>query len=241
VYMTIAAVEITQSQFQQRVAGTQFANSSCLVYTGTGGNCVDYEVTCSNTSGNQITCPGEPTPSIAVQTGFTTNQSIVNPGFLTTPIGENEWQNIFTSITDPTVHGKTKGFSEFVAVDLGATNPQGMATMTLLSPTLPNSFCNTPVIPFEIKLTSVANGKPITDANASLSVVKIANAKGTPTDQVVFSGTNVFQETGRGLYEYQLQTADYPGGTYAVTIYGDAFAAFEGQLTIQRSRGFTCP
>jgi YVTN family beta-propeller protein/uncharacterized repeat protein (TIGR03803 family) len=241
VNMTIAAVEITQSQFQQRVAGTQFANASCLVYTGTGGNCVDYEVTCSNTSGNPITCPSEATPSIAVQTGFSTNQSIVNPGFLTTPIGENDWQNIFTYFSDPSVHGKTKGFSEFVAVDLGATNPQGMANMTLRYPTLPNSFCNAPEIPFEIKLTSVANGKPVTDGNASLSVVKIANAKGTPTDQVVFSGTNVFQETGRGLYQYDLQTVDYAGGTYEVTIYGDAFAAFQGQLTIQRSPGFTCP
>ncbi len=118
VTMTVTQVEISQAQFHQRVAGTQFAGATCIGYAGAGGNCVDDQVTCSE-SGSPITCPSEPTPTIAVQTNFSTSQAIVNPGYLTTPIGENEWQNIFTGFSDPSVRGKTAGFSEFVAVALG--------------------------------------------------------------------------------------------------------------------------
>jgi hypothetical protein len=115
--MTVAEVEIPPAQFLQRVAGTQFARATCIVCAGAGGNCVDDQVTCSE-SGSPITCPSEATPTIAVQTGFSTSQAITNAGYLTTPIGKNEWQNIFTGFSDPTVRGKTNVFSEFVAVDL---------------------------------------------------------------------------------------------------------------------------
>ena len=84
VNMTVTAVEITQAQFQKRVAGTKFANASCIVYGGGAGNCIDDQVTCSDNAGNPITCPAEPDPTIEVQTSFTTSQAIVNPGYLTT-------------------------------------------------------------------------------------------------------------------------------------------------------------
>ncbi len=232
VNMTVTDVEITQAQFAQRVAGTQFAGAACIVYEGKGGNCVDEEVTCSDNSGNPITCPSEVQPTIAVQTNFTTLQGIVNPGYLTTPIGLNQWTNIFSGFSDPTVHGKTKGFSEFVAVELGAADPQGVANFKLLSPKLPATYCNPPTIPLGIKLTSVANGSPITDAEASVSVVKTANGKGKPTDEVVFSGTNVFKQTAPGDYKYVLQSVDYAAGTYALTIYGNAFPAYQGQFVV---------
>jgi YVTN family beta-propeller protein/uncharacterized repeat protein (TIGR03803 family) len=232
VHMTTVAVEMTQAQFQQRVAGTQFASASCLVYSGTGGNCVDYQVTCQNNSGNQITCPGEAEPTIAVQTGFTTSQTITNPGYLTTPIGQNEWQNIFTSYGDPTVKGKTKGFSEFVAVDLGATNAQGLANFKILYPQFPKAFNRGRIIYMGIRLTSVANGSLITDAEASISVVMIADANGNPTQKVVFSGTNVFRQYSPGIYDFALGAIKYAPGTYSVTIYGNAFPAYQGQFQI---------
>jgi len=240
VNMTTTAVEMTQAQFQQRVLGTQFSSAVCIVYSGTGGNCVDYEVTCSDNNGNPIACPSEAQPTIALQTSFDTTQAIVNPGFLTTPIGQNQWQNIFTGYSDPTVKAKTKGFSEFVAVDLGATNSQGLAKFTLLYPTLPNVFCNPPIIPVGIKLTSVANGSATTDAEVSISLVKVADAKGNPTDQLVLSKMNVFKQINPGVYQYVIGSANLAGGTYALTIYGNAFPAYQGQLEIGRSRGFGC-
>ena len=95
--MTVVAAQATQASIQQRLAGTQFANAACIVYSGTGGNCVDYQVTCSNTGGSQITCPSDSSPTITVKTSFDTLQPITNPGFLTTPIGTNDWTNIFDS------------------------------------------------------------------------------------------------------------------------------------------------
>jgi len=235
VKMTVTAVEMTPAEFQQRVAGTQFASAACIVYAGTGGNCEDDQVTCSENS-SPITCPSEAQPSIAVQTSFGTSQAIVNPGYLTTPIGENDWTNIFAGYSDPRVKGKTSGFSEFVAVSLGATNPQGLAQFKILYPVFPKNYSHGLTIPIAIRLTSVATGKPVTDATASISVEMIADGKGNPTQQVVFSKTDAFKFRvafiGMPNYEFDLHAAGYAAGTYNVTIYGNAFATYQGQFKI---------
>jgi YVTN family beta-propeller protein len=231
--MTVNAVQLTQAQFQLRVAGTQFANATCIVYSSAGGNCVDDEVTCSQ-NGSPISCPSEAQPTIAVQTTFTTLQGIVNPGYLTTPIGENDWTNIFSGFSDPTVKGKTSGFSEFVAVSLGANNPQGLAKFQILYPILPKNYSEGQAIPFAIRLTSLATGKPITDAEASIAVVMTADAHGNPTQKTVFSKTDAFApDFGANGYLFTLQAGNYAAGTYTVTIYGNAFPAYQGQFILQ--------
>jgi YVTN family beta-propeller protein len=243
VNMTVEEVEITQQQFDARVAGTQFANATCIVYSGAGGNCVDYEVTCSNTAGTQITCPSESTPSIAVQTSFTTLQGIVNPGFLTTPIGENDWTNIFTGFSDPTIKGRTKGFSEFVAVDLGASNTQGLGTLAFLAPlqpTNPRAFTGGTTIPVSFQLASVSKpGQFITDAAANLTVEMVANAAGQAQSTVVLALTNPFH-LATGTYSYSLNTTGYAPGVYVLSVYGNAFAAQEVQFTITSRSATTC-
>jgi len=243
VKMTVTEVEITPAQFLQRVAGTEFPNATCIVYAGTGGNCVDDQVTCSE-SGSPITCPSEATPTIAVQTSFSTLQAVTNPGYLTTPIGENEWQNIFTGFSDPAVRGKTNGFSEFVAVDLGATNPQGAGLMTLLAPlrtTDPRVFGTGAGIPVTFQLTSIANPtKPVTDAVANLTIVMVSNASGTPESTVVLARNNAFTyQSGIG-YRYQVNTDGYESGQYVLTVYGNAFAAQQVQFTIAGRVATTC-
>ena len=231
--MTVTAVEITPAQFAARVAGGPFSGATCIVYSGTGGNCVDYEVTCSDTNGNQVSCPSETAPTIAVQTSFETLEQIVNPGFLTTPIGQNQWTNIFSGYSDPTVKGKTQGFSEFVAVNLAVTNPQGAAGVQVLKPNFPVTYSTGPLIQLTVKLSSVTTGKPMTNAQGSLSVVMVADGKGNPTQQTIFSKLNCFKQTDTpGVYKYNLQTNKFPAGTYSVTIYGDSFAAQEGQFKI---------
>jgi len=233
VNLTITAELTPPSAFGPRVAGTQFANAQCIVYQGTGGNCSVFEATCQE-SGNPIACPSG--TSYDVLTSFDASQPITNPAFLKAPVGTNDWTNIFTDFflqrIDPTVKGKTNGFSDFVAVDLGATNPQGPANLRVLSPRFPSAYPSGRAIPVTIQLTSVVNGSPITDAQGSISVVKIADAKGNPTEQVVLSATNVFKKTSTpGVYQYVLH-AMYAAGTYNVTIYGNAFPAFQGQFKI---------
>jgi YVTN family beta-propeller protein/uncharacterized repeat protein (TIGR03803 family) len=230
VNMTVTAVEITQAQFQQRVAGTKFASASCIVYGGGAGNCIDDQITCSDNNGNPISCPSEPQATIAVQTSFTSGQAITNPGYLTTPIGQNLWQNIFTGFSDITVKGKTQGFSEFIAVDLGA-GPQGAAHFDLLRPKLPRDYEYGVLIPIVFRLTSVATGKPVTHAKAGLSVVMIADAKGNPTQKVIYEKNRAFKEIAPGEYEHDI-AAGLAAGTYAVTIYGELFPAYQGQFKI---------
>jgi YVTN family beta-propeller protein len=243
VNMTVEAVEMTQQQFDQRVAGTQFANASCIVYAGAGGNCVDYEVTCSNAAGTPIACPSESTPSIAVQTSFTTLQGIVNPGFLTTPIGENDWTNIFSGFSDTTIKGRTKGFSEFVAVDLGASNGQGLGTLAFLAPlqaTNSRTFAGGATLPLSFQLASVSKpGQFITDAVANLTLQLVANAAGQAQSTVVLALSNPFHLANH-TYSYELNTTGYAPGVYVLSVYGNAFAAQQVQFTITSRSATTC-
>jgi hypothetical protein len=61
----------------------------------------------------------------------------------------------------------------------------------------------------------------------------IADANGNPTQQVVLSELDAFSQTGpRGHYRFNLDTANYAPGTYSMTIYGNAFPAYQGQFKI---------
>jgi YVTN family beta-propeller protein len=237
VNMTVAAAQDSPTTFQQRVAGTAFANAKCIVYSGAGGNCVDYQVTCSNLSGTAISCPSTPTPSIEVKTSFDTLQQIINPGFLTAPIGTNQWENIFTAFflqrVDPTVKGHTSGFSEFFAVDLGATNAQGAGTLQILPPLSKTSvFSFGQTLPVKFRLMSVAQpGVPVTDAIAGISIVMLTDLAGNPTPKIVLEEPSAFVYQG-GMYHYNVPTAGYAPGVYNITIYGNAFAAQQVQFTI---------
>jgi YVTN family beta-propeller protein len=239
VNMTITAAQTTQQTFKQRVAGGQFANATCIVYAEEGGNCEDYQVTCSTASGGSITCPSVPTASIAVKTSFDTQQQIINPGFLTTPIGTNNWTNIFESFSlqriDPTMKGRTRSFSEFVAVDLGMTNGQGAGTPTILDPLRQSDtriFPAGTIIPVHFTLSSLASpGTPVTDATAGLSVVRVSDSNGHLTSNIVLDSPAGFIYSG-GQYTYSLNTAGYAPGTYDLTIYGNAFAAQQIPFTV---------
>jgi YVTN family beta-propeller protein len=241
VNMTVVAAQPSQGTFRQRVAGTAFANATCIVYSGAGGNCVDYQVTCSTLSGSAISCPSTSTPSITVKTSFDTPQQITNPGFLTAPIGTNQWENIFTSFflqrVDPTVKGHTTGFSEFFAVDLGATNAQGAGMLQILPPLSKTSvFRFGHSIPVKFQLTSVAQpGLPVTDAIAGITVVMLTDLAGNPTPKIVLDEPSAFVYHG-GAYHYKVSTTGYAPGVYNLTIYGNAFVAHQVQFTIAASK-----
>lgn len=248
VNMNVTAAQATQETYQQSVAGTPFANSTCIVYSGTGGNCVNYQVTCSDMSGSPVTCPAEPTPNISVKTSYDTLQTIVNPGFLTAPIGTNEWQNIFSEFylqrIDPSTKGFTKGFSQFYAVALGASNSEGAATFTFLAPLLATDsrvFGAGTAIPVEFQLTPITkHAPPITNAVANLTVVMVTNESGNPESKVVRSLKNAFEYQGAGDYLYQMNTTGLADGTYVLTVYGNEFAAQQVQFSIKSRSATKC-
>jgi YVTN family beta-propeller protein/probable HAF family extracellular repeat protein len=239
VNMTVVAAQATQQTFKQRVSGTPFVNATCIVYSGAGGNCVDYQVTCSSANGGTISCPSESSPTISVKTSFDTLQQIINPGFLTTPIGQNNWTNIFESFylqrIDPTMKGRTRGFSEFVAVDLGASNAQGAGSASFSEPLTSNDeriFPSGSIVPVQFHLASIAHpGVIVTDAVAGLSVVQTSDSKGNSTANIVLDAPTGFAYSN-GAYNYSLKTTGYAAGAYALTIYGNAFAAQQVQFTI---------
>jgi sugar lactone lactonase YvrE len=239
VNMTVAAVQAPQATFQQRVVGTPFANALCIVYDGEDGYCEDYQVSCTNTNGNSITCPAESTATIDVKTSYDTHQAIVNPGFLTAPIGTNNWTNIFTAFylqrIDPTTKGKTKGFSEFFAVDLGPSDPQGLASFAFLPPLQQSDariFPAGALIPVEFALTAIAQpGQVVRDATAGITVMLVQDGNGNPASSIILEKSVAFKFRHR-KYIYALDTRGYAPGTYNVTVYGDAFAAQQVEFAI---------
>lgn len=238
--MTVDTVPLTQSAFSQRVFGTQFSKAVCDVYLSEGGNCIDYQVTCSNVEHRPVPCPSVINAYIAVETSFNSNQSIVNPGFLTTPIGENSWSNILTAFylmrIDPTARGHTKGFSEFVSVVLGASNQEGLGEFSFDAPLRnqdPRAFPPETSIPVSFTLTSIAHsGQPVTDAIAGVTVLMVSNAQGHTVSERVFSEQNAFKYVS-GVYEFSLPSQTFAPGTYILTVYGDAFASHATSFTIQ--------
>jgi hypothetical protein len=113
-----------QTFYTQRLLGTPFADENCIIYLGTGGDCIVYSVTCQDSNGNNVTCPTEPPPSpgIAICSQFYTAEPVAEntADFLEAdPIGSNNWCSIFLSYMndslDPVVSGKGTGFSDIVA------------------------------------------------------------------------------------------------------------------------------
>jgi hypothetical protein len=140
--MTVLATPWNQQTFYtERLLGTPFANENCIVYLQTGGNCIDYSVTCDDASGNQITCPQEPTDDIAICSQFYTSEpvAVTNTDFLEAdPIGSNNWCSIWYSYMnnpiDGVVSGKGTGFSDVVAT-LSPTGPGQQCTSDLKTAT----------------------------------------------------------------------------------------------------------
>ena len=140
--MTVLATPISRSLFYQtRLLGTPFINEQCIVYLGTGGNCIVYSVTCQKQSDpkTNVTCPaslpttcnniGDP-GCIIFSTSFYTTDGVTtqNADYLKTdPIGSNNWKSIFQSYQPSVFDGKTTGTSggtsDFVATFALGTKP----------------------------------------------------------------------------------------------------------------------
>jgi hypothetical protein len=237
--MTVTAVQLSQSTFHARVAGTQFASAQCVVYSGESGHCIDYRVTCANAAKHTIICPRTESGSITVMSSFNTTQSVANPGFLDAPNETNSWTNIlyqyFAVRIDPTATGHTNGFSEFVVAALGATNGQGPAQVTFNAPLQnqdPKVFPVGTAVPVSFTLGSTRHPGAVTDAAASLSVVMTAGNPRTRTPAVIYSQQNAFV-LSNGSYSFTLPSPSLGRGTYSLTVYGNAFPSTAISFTIR--------
>jgi len=146
IQMTVVATPISRSQFYQtRLKDTPFSNEQCVVYQGTGGNCIVYSVTCSDSNGNQVACPvsqgqcvniGDP-GCITFNTSYYTTDGVTpnDADYLKSdPIGTNNWVSIFESFDangfDPRTTGTGSTPSDFVATfKVGAQNRVGSASV----------------------------------------------------------------------------------------------------------------
>jgi len=132
--LSITATPIDQKTFHDtRLANTPFSGADCVIYDGTGGKCVVFSANCSEGSDCQNLV-------YDLFNSFNTSQTITGAGLLKTdPIGSNNWKNIIQTFTqtrtDPTTHGGSKGFSDFVVTQ----NTTGAPTFTNVSPAN-NSF-----------------------------------------------------------------------------------------------------
>jgi hypothetical protein len=132
IQMTVVATPISRSQFYKTRLLPQgvFTNEQCIVYQGTGGNCVVYSITCQDANGNSISCPVSnqqcvnPTDPgcIAFSTSYYTTDGVTaqNADYLKTdPIGSNNWVSIFEGFQSNTFDPRTTGTgstpSDFVA------------------------------------------------------------------------------------------------------------------------------
>ena len=104
-------------------------DASCIVYDGTGGECVVFQVSCSEQTGSD--CTNLPYDLFE---SYNTNQNITNPCLLKTevynPPASSTWTNIETGFSqtrfDPTSTGTSKGFSYFVAAQNCAVPASGL-------------------------------------------------------------------------------------------------------------------
>ena len=132
--MTVTATPTPRNVFYQtRLLGTPFYNEQCVVYLGSGGNCIVYSITCQNSNlpNVNVACPssqantcnniGDP-GCIVFETSFYTSDGIssTNADYIKTdPIGSNNWVSIFESYDANAFDGKTTGTSgtpsDFVA------------------------------------------------------------------------------------------------------------------------------
>jgi len=135
--MTVVATPTSRSQFYiNRLKGTPFANEQCVVYQGTGGNCIVYSITCQTTLHPtvNVACPAslpntcqdatKDPGCIQFSTSFYTSDGVTpqNADYLKAdPPGVNskDWHSIFLLFDptgfDPRTSGSGGTPSDFVA------------------------------------------------------------------------------------------------------------------------------
>ncbi|MGH9499080.1 MAG: choice-of-anchor D domain-containing protein [Terriglobales bacterium] len=111
--VNVTAIPIDPTTFHDtRLSGTPFSGAQCVPYGGAGGNCVLFEVTCTQTTGSDCT-----DLNYDLFNNFD-GPLISGACVLKATIGQNNWQNIIETFTQGRDDGGgksgSKGFSDFI-------------------------------------------------------------------------------------------------------------------------------
>ncbi len=196
--VAVTAIPIDQTTFDStRLAGTPFQNAQCVLYQGTGGLCVEFEVNCQGSSD----CTGL---NYDLFNNFNTNQNISGACVLKAPIGTNNWQNIIENFTqtrnDPGTHGSSKGFSDFIVAEnctappsVNITSPANGSTVLVGQPVTIGFTCapdpNAPFVTVT-SCTGLLNGNAVTNGQVvTFNSVGPGSLVVTATDSVQDTNT----------------------------------------------------
>jgi hypothetical protein len=186
--VTVTAIPISQADFAPRLAGTPYQNDQCAIYEGTGGLCVEFEVTCSETTGTDCE-----TLDYTLSDNFNTQDTIVGPCMLKAPIGTNSWANIIQSFVqtriDPGSKGGSKGFSDFILLEGTGGKPCTAApTISITSPPN-NSFYPVGSVQMVFSCTADPTAPGVTTTCSGTVAGPGVNQAVNSGDYVTFTGT----------------------------------------------------
>ena len=177
--VTVTAIPTDPSAFSaQRLAGTPYQNASCVVFQGTGGQCVVFSVQC--TGGADCS-----NLNYTLFNNFNTDQTITGACLLKTdPIGSNNWVNIIESFTqtrqDPGSKSGSIGFSDFVL----AQNCTALPGINITSPANNAVYVVGQSVPIQFSCSPDPNAQfvTITSCTATLNGNAVINGSSyTPT------------------------------------------------------------
>ena len=224
--VAVTAIPIDQQTFHDtRLSGTPFTNAQCVIYDGTGGLCVEFEVNCSQNQGSDCT-----DLNYDVFNSFNTSQQINGACVLKAPIGTNNWQNIIETFVqtryDPGTHGGSKGFSDFIVLQnctalpsVNITSPANGSTVLVNQNVTINFTCGTdPNAPL-VTITSCTgslDGNPVTNGQVvvftqtgshTLIVTALDSVQDTNTGTSVFTVGQVPAFTSPNYATFQVGVA----------------------------------
>lgn len=197
--VTVTAIPIDPITFHDtRLSGTPFSGAACVPYGGAGGNCVLFEVVCTQTGGNDCT-----------DLNYTLFNNFDGPIIsgacvLKAPIGTNNWQNIIETFTQGSDDGGgksgSKGFSDFIfgqncsnppsaaitSPANGSTVIAGQTVTILFSCAAPD---NAPLVTVT-SCTGLLNGSPVNNGDmVTFNQVGPGTLVVTATDSILDVGT----------------------------------------------------
>ncbi|HVO81659.1 MAG TPA: choice-of-anchor D domain-containing protein [Terriglobales bacterium] len=186
--VTVTAIPIGRSDFAPRLQGTPYGGDQCAIYEGTGGLCVEFEVTCNLDGGSCADLQYD------LFNNFNTDETITGPCMLKAPIGTSDWTNIIEDFTqtrnDPGSHSSTKNFSDFILVE--GPNGQGCTAPPTISITSPADGSFWPAgggVPMEFSCTPDPTAPNVTTSCTGTVVGPGLNQNVNSGDIVTFSGT----------------------------------------------------
>ena len=201
-----------------------YPTASCIVYQGTGGQCLVFQVSCQQQTGSDCTN----LPYDLYESYNTSTQNITNPCLLKTevysPPSPSTWINIETSFSqtrfDPTNGGHSNGFSYFVVA-------QNCGTSSLNGNNCNGTFTG----PYRGNLT-VSNGQSCTFTNGGVTGNLTQTGGNLTLENNSFVGGNLRESGGNLSISNSLVGSNLQvngGGTFSIGPY----VAIFGNLQIQ--------